>query len=96
MRSKIITKFRRLITEDLGARRFALFGEAVVHQKLERRQIERCIKHCLNLTETDFSLKEAIEHFYRISWLAPEKSVKKLGSRKPTTSRGFVKPIETT
>ncbi len=43
-------------------------------EKLERRQIERCMKRCVNISKSDFTPREAIEHFYRISWLAPENS----------------------
>ena len=74
MRSKVITTFRRLAgTEKKGLTDFVMYGRAIAFQKLDRRQIDRTMKRCINLMEYEFTWKEAIEHFYKMSWLAPEK-----------------------
>lgn len=74
MRSKIITEFRKLGgTKKEGLTDFVMFGRAIAFKKLDRRQIDRTMKRCINLSQYDFTWKEAVEHFGRISWLAPEK-----------------------
>lgn len=74
MRSKVITKFRQLQGQSSGGvTPFVIYGRAIVSQNLDRRQIERTMKRCFNLSKFDFTPREAIEHFYRISKLEIEK-----------------------
>ena len=76
MRSKIITRFRRLAGKNKeGITDFVLFGRSIVSSNLDRRQIDRTMKRCINLSQFDFNWKEAIEHFYKISHLAPDKGL---------------------
>ena len=59
-----------------GVTDFVLYGRAIVSLRLERRKIERTMRRCINHAKFDFTLKEAVEHFYRISHLEPEKATR--------------------
>ena len=95
MKSSVISRFRRLKKDDCdGVTDFVIYGRAVESQKLERRKIERCMSHCLNLSKYDFTLKEATDHFFKISHLKLGKGVYR--SRKVPPPKGLVKPNHTT
>ncbi len=72
MRSKVITSFRKLrgIGKEGGLTDFVMYGRAVAFQRLDRRQIERTMKRCINLNDYDFTPREATEHFFNLSRLA--------------------------
>ncbi len=77
MRSKIITGFRKLMGSGIeGVTPFVIYGRTIVSSKIDKRQIERTLKRCVDLKKTDFNLGEAINHFYRISHLESEKRIK--------------------
>lgn len=69
-----------------GVTPFVMYGRAVASENVDRRQIERTMKRCINISKyPEFTLREAIEHFYRISRLEKEKMPR---FQKASVSRG--------
>ncbi len=93
MRSKIIGDFKELGGKNPigGLTDFVLFGRAIVSKQYDKLRIQKAMKKCLDLTKTDFTFTEAIEHFTRLTRLEPEgyrkpKVLPHNGSTKPKTS----------